>query len=69
MNEMTIVFAKVVSAVQFAHESEGIHCVLKPHNISMDMHGEPKVTDFGLVKRRDMGEALTAISNILERPS
>ena len=43
-------FAKVCSAISYAHRLGVIHRDLKPTNILVDHFGEPKVLDFGLAK-------------------
>ena len=43
-------FAKVCSAVQFAHQNLVIHRDLKPDNILVSSDGEPHLLDFGTAK-------------------
>lgn len=43
-------FAKVCRAVQAAHRMLVVHRDLKPGNILVDTHGEPKLLDFGIAK-------------------
>lgn len=50
---------KVARAVHFAHLANLVHRDIKPHNILIDLSGEPYVSDFGLCRRMD-GTALTA---------
>jgi WD40 repeat protein/serine/threonine protein kinase len=38
-------------AMQYAHEQKLVHRDLKPGNILLTRDGQPKITDFGLVKR------------------
>lgn len=48
---------KVAQAVHFAHEHGILHRDLKSANILIDQNGQPKVTDFGIAQRLDIGAA------------
>lgn len=60
---------KTALAVQFAHERGILHRDLKPGNILLDAAGEPRLTDFGLSKRLDRDQQLTATGQTLGTPS
>lgn len=46
-------FAKVCSAVQYAHQNLVIHRDIKPSNILLNSDNEPKLVDFGIAKLLD----------------
>lgn len=50
---------QLTNAVAFAHQSNVIHCDLKPDNILVDESGSVTVTDFGLAIRIDRMDQLT----------
>ena len=60
---------KISRAVHFAHQRGVIHRDLKPHNILLDEHKEPRVTDFGLAKRIDLKSDLTLTGTIFGSPA
>jgi WD40 repeat protein len=63
---------KVATAIAYAHVEGVIHRDLKPANVLIDREGQPRVTDFGLAKRVQTGDAVsqhTATGQILGTPS
>jgi tetratricopeptide (TPR) repeat protein len=56
-------------AVQHAHERGVVHRDLKPANVLLSEDGTPKVTDFGLARRLDLGSAHTQTGAVLGTPS
>ncbi|HET7480253.1 MAG TPA: serine/threonine-protein kinase [Rubrobacteraceae bacterium] len=45
--------AQVAAGLAHAHERGVIHRDIKPHNILLDEHGRPKLTDFGIARALD----------------
>jgi serine/threonine protein kinase/tetratricopeptide (TPR) repeat protein len=67
--EAAQIMSKVALAIEYAHRQGIIHRDLKPGNILLESSGDPKVTDFGLAKRLDSGESITATGQVLGTPS
>jgi WD40 repeat protein len=55
--------------VHFAHGHKIVHRDLKPDNVLLTPEGTPKVTDFGLAKRLELGTGLTQTGAVLGTPS
>jgi serine/threonine-protein kinase len=69
-DELTIciLVQKVASGVASAHAKGIVHRDLKPANILVTPQGEPKVTDFGLVRVAASGTAITQRGSALGTP-
>ena len=67
--EAAALVEKLARAVQAAHDKNVIHRDLKPGNVLLSEHGEPKVTDFGLAKKLDSADGATRTGSIMGTPS
>lgn len=61
---------KVATALRYAwHHHQLLHRDIKPGNILVDKHGEPKLTDLGLAKCLDNLPSLTMTSAVMGTPN
>lgn len=60
---------KICDAIAFAHAHGVVHRDLKPANVMLDVESQPRVTDFGLAKRSQSNDELTATGAIMGTPS
>ena len=60
---------KVAQAVEYAHRQGVLHRDLKPSNVLIDENDEPRVTDFGLVKKFSADSNLTVSGQLLGSPN
>ena len=58
----------LTDAIAYAHSQGIVHRDLKPGNILIDSQGKPHITDFGLAKRIDASDELTATGQVLGTP-
>lgn len=61
-------FARIASALAYAHDRGVVHRDLKPANIVIDEHGHPTVLDFGLARSLDHDPAMTRAGDLLGTP-
>jgi tetratricopeptide (TPR) repeat protein len=61
--------AQLADGMRYAHGKGIVHRDLKPANVLLADAGTPKITDFGLAKRVEVGSGLTASGAIMGTPS
>jgi len=59
---------ELAEAIEAAHRQRVVHRDLKPANVLLTVDGKLKVTDFGLAKKLDEREGLTATNAIVGTP-
>jgi WD40 repeat protein/predicted Ser/Thr protein kinase len=59
----------IAQAIHYAHQRGVLHRDLKPSNILVDSSDQPHVTDFGLAKRLDSQQTVTASGDVMGTPS
>lgn len=63
LTQRLLLFKKVCSAVQVAHQNMVIHADIKPSNILVDQQGEPKLMDFGIAQNINNAIDESSLSN------
>jgi tRNA A-37 threonylcarbamoyl transferase component Bud32 len=66
--EAARVVEQLARGIHYAHGKGIVHRDLKPANVLLTEDGTPKVTDFGLAKRVEVGSGLTVTGAILGTP-
>ena len=60
---------QLARSMQVAHTASLVHRDLKPANVLLSSSGQPKIADFGLVKRLDVGSSQTLPGYVVGTPS
>jgi hypothetical protein len=67
--EAARVVEQIARGMHYAHQQGIVHRDLKPANVLLAEDGTPKITDFGLAKRVEVGSGLTASGAVMGTPS
>lgn len=60
LDKVTNIFYRLAPALDYAHSKGIVHRDMKPSNILFDQHGDPHISDFGIVKLTEATTTLTA---------
>ncbi|MCZ7575001.1 MAG: serine/threonine-protein kinase [Ardenticatenaceae bacterium] len=69
LGEIVRLLGRVAGALDYAHAKGAVHRDIKPTNILFTAHGEPVLTDFGIVKILDATLQLSAAGSVLGSPA
>lgn len=66
--QLSPILTQICSALDAGHAAQIIHRDIKPENILLDSTGKAYLTDFGIAKRLDNKNAITAMGNVVGTP-
>jgi len=60
-----LIALQALSALRHAHQKHIVHRDIKPQNILIDVHGDVKITDFGIARMTDAATATLGDGNVM----
>ena len=69
IREALIVAKKVAEGLEYAHSQGIVHRDIKPANIILDQFGNPRITDFGIVKDLLSDQKVTKTGEVMGTPA
>ncbi|MCZ6601702.1 MAG: protein kinase, partial [Planctomycetota bacterium] len=69
IRESLIIAKKVAEALEYAHSQGIVHRDIKPANIILDQFGNPRITDFGIVKDLLADSKVTKTGEVMGTPA